>query len=135
LTTPTIAVVNDDTAFLNLMYELLTDEGYDCWLHTVGSTAYERIREDMPDLVILDIRMDNEESGWQVLDMLRLDPKTHEVPVIVCSADTLQLRGKEQRLEDKHATALEKPFDLPELLAKVRRFVGSSPGKASFPEG
>jgi two-component system, sensor histidine kinase and response regulator len=135
LTTPTIAVVNDDSAFLHLMYELLTDEGYNCWLHTVGATAYDKIREEMPDLVILDIRMDNEESGWQVLDLLRLDPETHEIPVIVCSADTQQLREKEQRLEDKHATSLEKPFDLPELLAKVRRFVGLPSGKAGIPEG
>jgi CheY-like chemotaxis protein len=135
LTTPTIAVVNDDTAFLNLMFELLTYEGYDCWIHTVGSTAYEKIRADMPDLVILDIRMDNDESGWHVLDLLRLDPKTTGIPVIVCSADAQQLREKEQRLREKHATPLEKPFDLPELLAMVSQHVELSSVKGSSAEG
>jgi twitching motility two-component system response regulator PilH len=87
VTPPVIAVVNDDTAFLNLMYELLTDEGYSCFLHIVGSTAYEKIRDEMPDLVILDVRMDEPESGWHVFDLLKLDPETHDIPVIVCSAD------------------------------------------------
>lgn len=121
-------MVNDDTAFLNLMHELLTDEGYNCFLHIVGSTAYEKIRDEQPDLVVLDIRMNEPESGWHVLDLMRLDPETREIPVIVCSADSIQLRDKAERLKKHNAVAIEKPFDLQELLENVAAFVGPAPG-------
>jgi CheY-like chemotaxis protein len=126
LTAPLIAVVNDDTSFLNLMHELLTDEGYNCFLHIVGSTAYQKIRQEKPDLVVLDIRMNDPESGWHILDMLRLDPETRDIPVIVCSADTQQLREKEDRLREQNAVPLEKPFDLKELLDTVASIVGTA---------
>lgn len=120
-----IAVVNDDTAFLHLMYQLLTDEGYDCVLHVIGSTAYDMVREEQPDLVVLDIRLNHAESGWSVLEMMRLDPKTKEIPVIVCSADTLQIREKADHLRRHNAVSLEKPFDLDELLELVTQCLGA----------
>jgi DNA-binding response OmpR family regulator len=130
LSTPTIAIVNDDTAFLNLMHQLLTDEGFETILHVVGSTAFEMIKEKQPDLVILDIRMSSPEEGWVVLDLMRLDPETATIPVIVCSADSTQLRDKHDQLNKHNAIGLEKPFDLGELLEVISRFV-ESPGKPS----
>jgi DNA-binding response OmpR family regulator len=128
---PLIAVVNDDSAFLNLMYQLLTDEGYNCFIHVVGSTAYEKIREASPDLVVLDIRMSDPEAGWHVLDMMRLDPVTSEIPVIVCSADSQQIREKSERLEQQNASAIEKPFDLEELLGMVEGVLGKTHSEVS----
>jgi CheY-like chemotaxis protein len=122
-----IAVVNDDTAFLSLMHELLTDEGYETYIHKIGHTAFDRIKELAPSLVILDIRMSDPEAGWQILDLMRLDPATREVPVIVCSADAVQLRDKEDRLHKYNARGLEKPFDLQELLSSVREVIGPAP--------
>lgn len=126
MASPTIAVINDDTAFLHLMHQLLTDEGYDCVLHVVGSTAYEMVRKEQPDLVVLDIRLNHSESGWSVLDMMRLDPETKEIPVIVCSADSVQIREKAEHLRRHNAVSLEKPFDLEELLRLVRQCLGST---------
>lgn len=124
-------MVNDDTAFLDLMNQLLTDEGYDCFIHVVGSTAYEKVKEAAPDLVVLDIRMGDPEAGWHVLDMMRLDPETRDIPVIVCSADALQLREKNERLRQQNAQSIEKPFDLEELLTMVSGVVGKAPSQAS----
>jgi CheY-like chemotaxis protein len=126
---PTVAVVNDDTAFLHLMYQLLTDEGYETIIHVVGSTAYDMIRDQKPDLVILDIRMSDPESGWHVLDLMRLDPETTEIPVIVCSADSSQLKEKRDHLAKYNAASLEKPFDLHDLIAEVARHVGAPPSR------
>lgn len=127
--TPVIAVVNDDTAFLSLMHQLLSDEGYDCILHIVGSTAYNMVRKERPDLVILDIRMGDPEAGWGVLDMMRLDPETRDVPVIVCSADSQQIQEKTEHLRKHNAVSLEKPFDLSDLLQLVSSFVGPAPAR------
>ena len=122
--TPLIAVVNDDTVFLKLMHDLLTDEGFRVVLHIEGSGAYQRIKQEIPDLVILDIRIEQPEPGWVTLDLLRLDPATTAIPVLVCSADTRQLRAKAIRLRELRCDTIEKPFDLDDLLAKIREILG-----------
>src|SRR5688500_17348872 len=71
---PLVFVVNDDTAFLQLMQELLGEEGYRCRTLMSSKDAHVEIRENQPDLVILDIRINNEEAGLLVLDLLTIDP-------------------------------------------------------------
>ena len=71
---PLIAVVNNDTDFLTLMDELLCDEGYQTIVHREGSTAYQMIRSKKPDLVIIDIRLQNPEARWKILELIRLQP-------------------------------------------------------------
>ena len=127
---PLIGIVNDDTAFLDLMSDLLTEEGYDTFIGREGDKAYALIKRRKPDLVILDIGMEHPEAGWLVLEMLRLDPQLLHLPVILCSADTAALRSKEQRLRDLHCGVLEKPFDLNELLAKVAEFLPPGASRA-----
>lgn len=117
---PLIAVVNDDTVFLKLMHDLLSDEGYRVVLHIEGSSAYALIKQEMPDLVILDIRVEHPEPGWVTLDLIRLDPVTTRIPVLVCSADARQLREKAARLSEMRCETIEKPFDLDDLLTRVR---------------
>jgi CheY-like chemotaxis protein len=52
----------------------------------VSSEAYEFVKEQRPDLVLLDIRMETPEAGWIVLELLTLDPQTRDIPMIICSA-------------------------------------------------
>lgn len=80
---PLVFVVNDDTAFLQLMQELLQEEGCRCRTMMSSKDAHLAIREDQPELVILDIRINNEEAGLLVLDLLTMDPATRAIPVIV----------------------------------------------------
>ncbi len=120
-----IAVVNDDTLFLELMHDLLTEEGYRTAIWKEGDTAFEMIMEHRPLLVILDIRMEHPDTGWMVLELMRLNPKTAHIPVIICSADTSRIRAKEAYLREKGCDVLEKPFLLEDLLAKVRACIGS----------
>ena len=119
-----IAVINDDTAFLRLMDRLLRQEGYRTIAWFEGDSAYEMVHREQPDLVILDLRLDNPETGWMVAELLRLDPTTTHIPIIVCSADAVFLREKEQILREKGCDILEKPFDLQDLLEKVMTAIG-----------
>lgn len=119
-----IAVVNDDTLFLELMHDLLTQEGYRTAIWKEGDKAYEMIKEHRPVLVVLDIRMEHPDTGWMVLELMRLDPETAHIPVIICSADTSRIREKEAYLREKGCAVLEKPFLLEDLLETVRAFIG-----------
>src|SRR5881392_724050 len=116
-----IAVVNDDTAYLELMHDLLEDEeGYRVSICKEADHAYEFVKETRPDLVILDIRVNAEESGWQILNLLTLDPATQPIPVIVCSAAIHSLREHKALLQQYDCEVLTKPFDLDTLLTKVQ---------------
>jgi DNA-binding response OmpR family regulator len=119
-----IAVVNDDTAFLHLMHDLLAEEGYDPIICKEGDGAYQLIRERKPRLIILDIRMEHPDTGWVVLECVRLDPETAAIPVIICSADTQRIREKTAYRRERNCDVLEKPFLLTELLAKVASYIG-----------
>ena len=121
---PLIAVVNNDTAYLELMHELLSLEGYRTVICKEGDKAYALVKERRPDLVVLDIRMGQPESGWTILELLRLDPATARIPVIVCSADGRFLREKAPSLRELDCDTLEKPFDLEMLLGKVAAALG-----------
>ena len=124
ITKTRIAVVNEDTVFLTLMADLLAQQGYDIILCKESNTAYSIIKKDMPDLVILDIRRERQEGGWTVLELLKLDPTTTSIPVIVTSADTGGLKEQQRNLREQGYTTLPKPFDLERLLAKIEEVIG-----------
>src|SRR5215204_1851770 len=120
-----IAVINDDTAFLDLMRELLArEEGYEVIICKEWNNAYQFVKDERPDLLILDIRVGGEEHGWTILNLLTLDPETRPLPVIVCSAAIQSLHEHQPWLDKLGVCALPKPFDLDMLLETVRRVLG-----------
>jgi CheY-like chemotaxis protein len=119
-----IAVVNDDTVFLELMRELLDEEGYDAHCFNEGAHAYEKVRDLNPDAIVLDIRMEQPASGWQVLELLKLDPALTKKPIIVCSAAMNELQERATFLSSKGCMVLPKPFDLDDLLGLLQRSIG-----------
>ena len=115
-----IVVINDDTDFLTLMSELLTDVGeYDVEVCREGDHAYQFVKEQQPDLVILDIRIEGQERGWAILECLTLDPATNPIPLVVCSAAIRELQAHQEMLDRYGIDVLTKPFDLDLLLGKV----------------
>lgn len=128
---PTIAVVNNDTDFLGLMEELLRLEGHKTIICRSGDRAYELMKQVQPDLIVLDIRLEHAETGWTVLERLRLDPTTTAIPVIICSADSAFLREKALSLQQLRCDTLEKPFDLDMLLEKVARMLEQHPPRGA----
>ncbi len=131
---PLIAIVNDDTIFLSLMEDLLSEEGYRTELINSSDKAYKEIRKLKPALVILDIVMDKPESGWTILELLQLDPETTNIPVILASADARFIREKSDWLEQHGIDSLEKPFNLDDLLVKVEEHLpGASHGMVRAP--
>jgi CheY-like chemotaxis protein len=85
-----VAVVDADTAFLDFMHDLLeAGGGYDVAICREWQDAHQFIKDQQPSLVILDIRIGNDDRGWAILELLTLDPATRPIPVIVCSAAIL----------------------------------------------
>ena len=118
---PRIALIDDDTTFLELMRDLLeVSEGYQVVMRKAWEQAYEWVKAERPDLVVLDIVMEREERGWRILELLTLDPETRPIPVVVCSAAIRSLHAHQEQLDRYGVLALPKPFDLQALLDAVR---------------
>jgi len=60
----------------------------------VGASAFHRIRDERPQLVLLDINLINPGRGWNTLDALPLHPKTRHIPVILCATDMRLIEAK-----------------------------------------
>ncbi len=126
-----IAIVNDDVDFIDAMKMLLSEMGdYEVFVIHEGEKAYHRLKKESPDLIILDIRMDSPQRGWSILDLLRLDPQTKDIPVIICTAATLD-EDKTNWLKKHKIEALYKPFEINDLLTLVK-IIFSPPDKPSF---
>ena len=113
-----VLYVEDVAANVDLVTHILKRRP-DIELSTValGSTALDRAREERPDLVLLDVHLPDM-NGEQVLQQLRAEPATCDVPVVVLSADAT--RHQQDRLHAAGAAAyLTKPISVPHLLSTL----------------
>jgi len=114
-----VAVINNDTDFLSLMNDLLNSSGWDTIVCRESNLAVGMVKADKPDIVVLDVRMETPESGWNVLELLKLDPDTRHLPIVVCSAAVGDLREREEWLRGHGVQTLPKPFDIDDLFAAI----------------
>ena len=119
-----IAVIDDDAVFVELMHDLLGNgEGYDVVSTSHWPNGLDFIKATCPDLVILDLMMGREQTGWAVLDLLRSDPATAAIPVILCSAATPALRQCSLGGSRHAVETVAKPFDVDDLLGVIQRLL------------
>ncbi|MEO6382944.1 MAG: response regulator [Thermomonas sp.] len=116
-----ILIVDDEPALSQIMAEMLTEAGFDARIADNGRDALAAIQASQPDLVLLDVNMP-ELDGFEVAAMLKSDPATATIPIIMVSANEgrgARLIGLESGAEDY----LSKPVDPAELLAKIRNLL------------
>ncbi len=114
----TVLVVEDDPWIRSLIADLLSSEGYNILQAPDGKAGLEVAQREDPDVILLDLAMP-EKSGLDVLHDLKSSKPTQDIPVIVVSAYAMLMMGSDARRADG---VIQKPFDLADLLATVRRF-------------
>ena len=120
-----IAVIDDDAVFVDLMQDLLANgEGYDVVSAPNWFQSFEFVKQVQPDLIILDLMLGRDQTGWGVLELLREDPATAAIPVILCSAAAPALRqlGGADQLHGR-VVAVAKPFDVDDMIEVVERLL------------
>ncbi len=125
MSVPVIAVVEDDVHILQMLDTLLRGAHYHVISYTRGGDAHQFIRRTLPDLIILDLWLEDRSAGGMVLGMLELDPLTRDIPVIVCSAHIQVLRQQAQFFMAKGHRVLPKPFQPVVLLAEIEAALAS----------
>lgn len=118
---PLIVVVDDNTDYLSFITTLLASVGYTVLSCHQSAAALPLIRARQPDVVLLDIRMEQQHSGLEVIAQIRADATTTHIPVLLCSADVETLHAFAATNHDAHTETLAKPFELPHVLSILAR--------------
>lgn len=119
-----LLVINDTPEILALFVQIFEAEGYrvttDRFARSPGELL-EAIKAQAPDLLILDFLIGGEDTGWQLLQLLKMDRATHGIRTIVCTAARKQIEELRSHLDTLGVAAVLKPFDIDDLLATVAR--------------
>jgi CheY-like chemotaxis protein len=140
-----ILVAEDDPGIADLIQTVLEDEGYRVTAVGSGQAVLDAVQRRLPDLLLLDVRLEPGISGWEVLH--RLEEMDRVVPTVMVTGDgrtlcagapdgTSSASGADgfaagaggeagASVRSGAAAILAKPFDLDELLAVVERYRAS----------
>src|SRR5437763_11343353 len=115
-----ILVVNDTQEILELFRMILEGEGYEVILSGFPIQQISDVEQINPDLIILDFVFGDQKTGWQMLQMLKMQRSTAIIPVIVCTAALNMVREQEGYLVSQGVHVIFKPFDIDHLLANIK---------------
>ena len=118
---PRVLVVDDDPDMAAICSLVLQSEGYDTDVARNGAEAYDRLSREGVDVVLLDVMMPVLD-GITVCKMVKRDPRTKDLPVIIMTASE-SLR-EEARVSCADAV-ISKPFDIDHLIETVNHFAAA----------
>jgi len=125
-----VIVVEDEEAIAELLRYNLEAEGYDVEIYECGDDADLRLREVVPDLLLLDWMLPGL-SGIELCRRLRMRDETQSLPIIMLTArseEEERVRGLSTGADD----FVVKPFSVPELMARIKAMLRrSNPEKIS----
>jgi twitching motility two-component system response regulator PilH len=113
-----ILLVDDSKTELHHISGLLTRKGYSVRTAENGEEAMSRLREDKPDLILMDVVMPGQ-NGFQLTRSITRDARFADVPVIMCTSknqETDRVWGMRQGARDY----IVKPVNGEELIAKIQ---------------
>ena len=116
-----VLVVDDDPDFIKVTTKVLEKAGYEVVSAANGAKALKSMRQDTPDVVLLDIMMSYILDGLDVSREMAEDPVLQDVPVIMVTSLT-GVKGSGMFPTDEYAPVdewLSKPVEPDELLARV----------------
>ncbi|MGB5386123.1 MAG: response regulator, partial [Eudoraea sp.] len=114
----TILVVDDDTPIRSLLRQELTEAGYEVNEAANGKAALDMVRMSKPDLIILDVMMP-EINGFDVAAVLKNDPATMDIPIIILSI----VQDKERGFRIGVDRYLTKPINTEHLFHEVEELL------------
>jgi len=113
-----VLIVEDDPDISNIVAFYLTGEGYSVGVASDGTNGLKQVKENLPDLLILDLRLP-ELDGLEICKILRRDSNTSALPILMLTAmaeESDKIVGLELGADDY----VTKPFSTKELVGRVK---------------
>ncbi|HEY3057320.1 MAG TPA: response regulator [Thermoanaerobaculia bacterium] len=119
-TKPVILVVDDDVPILTLMRTILREFGFEARVASTGPEAIAAVQQQTPDLILLDKNMPGM-SGREVVRALRDEAGLKKVPILILSGEPVE---PDEIARFGAAGAIMKPFDVTDLIERIRSHAG-----------
>ncbi len=122
-----ILIADDDASIAEMLSNALQQEGYETSKAVESLRFFDAVRAERPDLILLDLRMPYL-TGEDELKLMKMDPTTADIPVIVVTADP------DAPAQEVHYRSLGvreivmKPFHMDNLLALIKDAIGEPRG-------
>ena len=123
-----ILIVDDEESIRDLIKEVLSSEKHEFHLASQGTQAFEILRKHAIDLAIVDRNMPGM-TGIEVVKLLRQNPKTAKIKVLMCTGASVT-----KEIDEAFAAGADdyvlKPLNFAQLLGKVAKALGTPPRAA-----
>lgn len=119
-----IYVVEDDRNICEIESYALKNNGYKVEIFPNAESFYEKMEQHKPDLILLDVMLPDED-GFHILQKLRSNRETRDIPVLMVTAKSTEIdkvRGLDMGADDY----LTKPFGVMELISRVKALLRRS---------
>lgn len=130
---PKILVVDDDADFRDSLAVFLEARGYQVLQAANSEEGLLRARLERPDLIIMDLMMDERTEGCFAIQQIRHSPELRDVPVFVVSAiyeKAPDFGIPPERTWLRHDEFFPKPVDFARLLEAIQRRLGGPPSES-----
>ena len=116
-----ILIVDDEPDLVETIRFALELEGYNVLVAVNGEEGLNTARQEKPDLILLDLMLPKLD-GYKVCRLLKFDERYKHIPILMLTAKTQdkdRILGKETGANEY----LTKPFDMDELMAKIKSYL------------
>jgi len=117
-----ILLIEDEEVIIRLLNRKLTTIGYEVVLAMDGDEGLEKMREQRPDLVLLDIIMPRK-GGFEVLEEMRKDSNLAGIPVIIISNSGQPLELERAKSLGVSDWLVKAEFDPKEVVEKIKKYI------------
>ena len=122
-----ILIIDDDPDIVEAMKMVLEHNKYDVITADEGELGYKMAKEEMPDLIILDVMMATIDQGFHISYKLKQDEKLKSIPILMVTSISEKTKFKFDRKRDEDFIPVddfvEKPIKPGELIAKVEKML------------
>jgi CheY-like chemotaxis protein len=112
-----VLIVEDDRAIREALVDGLDGEGFTIKAAEDGAQALDMIKDEPPDLILLDLMMPRM-TGWQVMEEMQKEQRLHDIPIVVVTA------ARYAGTVPSGSPVFIKPLRLERLIQSVRAFLG-----------
>lgn len=116
-----ILIVDDEPFIVETIKFSLEHLGFECLTAFDGLEAIKVAREEMPDLILLDIMLPKM-NGYKVCRLLKFDDKFKHIPIIMLTART-QEKDKTLGIETGADEYVTKPFDIDNVVSLIKKYL------------
>ena len=132
IASPVVLVTDDDRSIVDLLTHTLKQRGYAVMAAYDGREAMAAVARRRPDAILLDIRMPVMD-GYEVLEALKTDQATADIPVVIMSA--YQLDSERASILSLATQLIGKPFDVEEFITHIEEVITENEADAAASTG